>query len=490
MSLAERTVGVIERNDEQSCRGYNLMSVSSETYLFDYDGRVVNQWHSDRNVFCSYLLPNGNLLRDGSDTLIATAFRTGGAAGFVEEVTWEGERVWSFCHEDCHQFLSHHDLEILPNGNILILSWERKTKEECLAAGRRPELIPDGEVWDNLVLELQPDRVQGTAEIIWKWSMWDHLIQDFDSTKANFGSVRQHPERFDVNFCPAGGKAACRDQTLLRPENAGKKPAAHSPPGVTGERDWLHINAVSYDRVRDQVIISLNVPGEIVIIDHGTTLEESRETSGGRRGKGGDILYRWGNPMAYRHGTRMEQKCFCQHSVQFVRSEGVDPAVELPGAGHVMLFNNGRFPDRHWSTVDEIILPEVDLNSGVYVREEGRPYGPAAPVWKYGATVGRRDSFYCTHISGCQRLKNGNTLITQGPQGIVMEVTPTGDEVWRYVCPVVGTSYPGMVQYIRQGSTNFGPNVGSRSLFRVIRYDEDHPALKDRELIAGRYLEA
>lgn len=56
--------------------------------------------------------------------------------------------------------------------------------------------------------------------------------------------------------------------------------------------------------------------------------------------------------------------------------------------------------------------------------------------------------------------------VTQGPQGIVVEVTPQGEEVWRYVCPVVGTAYPGSVQYIRQGSTNFGLNVGSRSLFR------------------------
>ena len=71
----------------------------------------------------------------------------------------------------------------------------------------------------------------------------------------------------------AAGKAGCRDQTLLRPENnANKAPAAHSPPGQTGERDWLHANAVSYDPVRDQVVLSLNVPGEIIIVDHGTTM--------------------------------------------------------------------------------------------------------------------------------------------------------------------------------------------------------------------------
>lgn len=68
------------------------------------------------------------------------------------------------------------------------------------------------------------------------------------------------------------GKAGCRDQTLLLPENAGKAPAAHSPPGQTGEKDWLHANSVSYDPVRDQVAISLNTIGEIIIVDHGTTM--------------------------------------------------------------------------------------------------------------------------------------------------------------------------------------------------------------------------
>lgn len=150
------------------------------------------------------------------------------------------------------------------------------------------ELIPDGEVWDNLIEFGNVGAIycsewfclvgsEGSFVNIYNIlllcrSMWDHLIQDYDPTKANYGNVRKHPEKFDVNFCPAGGKAACRDQTLLRPENAGKQPAAHSPPGATGEKDWLHINAVSYDRVRDQVIMSLNVPGEIIIVDHSTTM--------------------------------------------------------------------------------------------------------------------------------------------------------------------------------------------------------------------------
>lgn len=109
-------------------------------------GWACREWHSRRNVFAAYLLPSGNLLRDGSENEVAVAFRAGGAAGYVEEVTWEGEVVWSFSRLPYNAYLTHHDIEPMPNGNVLLLCWERKTKEEALAAGRRPELIPDGDL--------------------------------------------------------------------------------------------------------------------------------------------------------------------------------------------------------------------------------------------------------------------------------------------------------------------------------------------------------
>ena len=293
ISLKDRTIGVIERNDKYIQTGYNLMSIGKETYLFDSDGRVVHEWTSERSVFCSYLLPNGNLLRDGSENIIAVGFRTGGAAGFVEEVTWEGERVWSHLQTPISQYLTHHDLQPLPNGNVLVLSWERKTRDEAIAAGRRPELIPDNEVWNNIIMELKPNRNNantntktdsssnhgcgiGDAEVVWQWSVWDHLIQDYDSTKANYGDIAAHPECFDINCCPAYGKAGARDQSLLTksknkndidPNNTGSFGS-----GVTGERDWLHINCISYDPIRDQIAMSCNVHGELVIIDHSTTM--------------------------------------------------------------------------------------------------------------------------------------------------------------------------------------------------------------------------
>lgn len=102
-------------------------------------------------IVCAYLLPGGNLLRDGCEAEYAVDFQTGGAAGLVEVVTWDNAPVWSFSHAPYFNALAHHDLEPLPNGNVLVMAWARKTKEEALQAGRRPALLPDDEVGTELI---------------------------------------------------------------------------------------------------------------------------------------------------------------------------------------------------------------------------------------------------------------------------------------------------------------------------------------------------
>ena len=123
--LAERSIGVLVRNESKMQSGYTLLHVNKESYLLDEDGRVVHEWSSCRDVFCGKLRPNGNLVRDGSDTLFTPAFRTGGAAGYVEEVSWSGDVVWRHTFLPSERFLTHHDIELLPNGNVLVLGWEK-----------------------------------------------------------------------------------------------------------------------------------------------------------------------------------------------------------------------------------------------------------------------------------------------------------------------------------------------------------------------------
>ena len=72
-------------------------------------------------------------------------------------------------------------------------------------------------LWPEHIVEVDTD----TDSIVWEWHTWDHLIQDYDSTKSNFGIIAEHPERININF-PQGG------------------PLSHGG-------DWLHINSIDYN---------------------------------------------------------------------------------------------------------------------------------------------------------------------------------------------------------------------------------------------------
>jgi hypothetical protein len=111
----------------------------------------------------------------------------------------------------------------------------------------------------------------------------------------------------------------------------------------------------------------------------------------------------------------------------------------LPGAGHILVFNNGmRRTGGAYSSVDEIV-PPVDSH-GQYSYTAGKPYGPDAPVWSYSAP--KRTDFFSSFISGAHRLPNGNTFICAGANGTFFEVTPTKETVWKYLNPVLGIPSP------------------------------------------------
>jgi hypothetical protein len=196
-------------------------------------------------------------------------------------------------------------------------------------------------------------------------------------------------------------------------------------PAVRKNPDWMHVNAVAYNADLDQIALSCPHFNEIWIIDHSTTTEEARGHTGGRWGKGGDLLYRWGNPRAYRNGTSFDQRLFYQHNIHWIPKG-------LSGEGHLLVFNNGsgRKPEEY-SSVDELV-PPTDKD-GNYIRGKRGPFGPAKPLWSY--TAPNKKDFFSWFISGAQRLPNGNTLINAGANGVVFEVTHEKETVWKFVNP-------------------------------------------------------
>ena len=232
---------------------------------------------------------------------------------------------------------------------------------------------------------------------------------------------------------------------------------------------------------------------ELWIIDHSTTVAEAAGHAEGRSGKGGDLLYRWGNPQAYRAGTATDQRLFAQHDVHWIASG-------LPGAGHLLLFNNGRHrPDGDYSSVEEIIPPADE--DGRYLCQPGAAFGLDRTVWSY--TAPEKSRFYSLHISGAQRLPNGNTLICSGASGTLFEVTPKGNVVWKYINPVSrqhpGTpdSRPARPAADNRGKPDDGPgrrngpkDEPTNTVFRAYRYAPDYPGLTGKDLTPGEKLES
>lgn len=462
-------------------KGLNLFSPmeAGTTYLMDNNGRVIHTWESEyRPAQLAYLLPNGNLLRTGGYGLAGNGtFRGGGAGYLLEEFNWDGEKVWEFEYAS-DQHLMHHDVEPLPNGNVLILAWEMKTKEEAVAAGRNPEILRDDELWSEHVIEVKPTRPEG-GEIVWEWHLWDHLIQDFDATKDNYGDVAAHPERVDIDP-PGFWMDRISEEELEQLEALGylsseDKEKQSRPNRRGGNADWLHMNAIAYNPQHDLIALSTLGNNEIWILDHSTTTEEARGHTGGRYGKGGDLLYRYGNPLAYRLGGEKDQRLFAQHDVHWI-PEG------RPGAGNLLIFNNGRGrPEGNYSSVDEVDAP-FDPKTGFH-REEGKPWGPKGPAWSY--TAPNEKDFYSFFISGAQRQPNGNTLVCEGSSGTFFEVTPDKKEVWRYINPA---NPPAPESDDEEANRSRGPGFLQHTVFRVYRYPYDYPAFEGKDLSPGPLL--
>jgi len=377
----------VSANGQEPFEGQTLISPMSSysSFMIDMDLHVIKTWRgSNRVALMAYLLDDGSLLRPCYHS--GGRFHGGGAGGRLQRIDADNHIVWDyyFSNNDHQQ---HHDVHSMPNGNVLLIAWELKTREEAIAAGR---LNPSGDMWPTLIAEVEPVGPTG-GNVVWEWHIWDHLIQDVDPGKENYGVIADHPELMDINY------------------------------GSARHGDWIHANAIDYHRELDQIVFSSHTIHEFYVIDHSTTIEEAAGHTGGRSGMGGDILYRWGNPQVYDRGTPGDQRFFVVHGANWI-----DPC--LPGEGNILVFNNGDRPgsQNDYSSVEEIV-PPVDEH-GHYHIEPGEPFGPSEPLWIYDDP----GVFYSNHLSGAYRLPNGNTIISEGTRGHVFEVTEAGVNVWDY----------------------------------------------------------
>ncbi|MAI24060.1 MAG: hypothetical protein CL828_08380 [Crocinitomicaceae bacterium] len=411
-------------------------SGSETTYLIDKCGRHIHNWETEgRPGLMAYFMENGDLVRTRRHQ--TGQFLGGGIGGILERFNWEGDLLWTDTLATFSQH-QHHDIAIMPNGNILAILWEKWSAEDAIERGQLPELASE-EVWVTRVVELAPQPSTG-SEVVWSWSPWEHLIQNTDPALPNYGEPSDHPERFDINFeavAEAGGPGF----------------------GQEAAYDWMHVNSIQYHPERDEIVLSSRHWSEVWIIDHSTTTEEAAGSSGGQHGKGGDLLWRWGNPAAYGQGDEGDQTFFGQHDAQFISN---------PEGLRISAYNNGvGRPDGNYSTVQQIQVP-LDEESGFAYPINGT-FGPEAATWTYPTIPDF--TFYSPNISGYTQLSDGHHLICQGAKGRFFELDEAGNLVWEYFNPITST-----------GPLAQGSNPVQNAVFRVTSIPTSHPGLAGRDL--------
>lgn len=254
--------GLLKYDAGKAYQGYTLIPPveSTTTYLIDMEGYIVHTWQSQYTPGQhALLLENGNLLRGGK--LPNPPIMFGGASGIVQEIDWNGSVVWEYKNLTPNS-VQHHTFCRMPNGNTLVLCWEKKTREEAIAKGRNPNTVKENGIWPDYVQEVTRD-----GKVVWEWHVWDH--------------IGTGPDQFNINF------------TL--PPKA----------GIMAGADWTHFNVVEYIPETDQIILNSRNFGEFYLINHKT----------------GAMEFRWGNPCASGQGKCPsfnddgDQQLFGPHSV-------------------------------------------------------------------------------------------------------------------------------------------------------------------------------
>lgn len=346
---------------------------ANRVYLMNKEAKLLYEWTLTNNIGNDVLLlPDGKLLAalESDDPQIPL----GGKGGRIQLVQPDGTLEWDFIFSSIDGE-THHDIELLPNGNVIAMVWQKIDSVEAMSEG----FMLNEDIYPESIIEIDPN----TSEIVWQWKSMDHLVQDHDESKENYGEVSKNPNLIDINYVPQNGTLA----------------------DIKG--DIMHANAITYDEINDVILLSANFYSEVWVIDHSTTTVEAAGHSGGNYGKGGDLIYRFGNPETYKNleGTRLFHN---NHFPNLLKGEDL---------GKLLIFSNGN--DIKQSTVYELELPSI------YTLQSNFNNEPKV-TWSF-----TDPNLYSAKVSGAVPLENGNILITEGDFGF-WEVTREKEVVWKF----------------------------------------------------------
>ncbi|MBI4295540.1 MAG: aryl-sulfate sulfotransferase [Chloroflexi bacterium] len=389
--------------DPAKCwNGYTIFQAARDlcAILVDMNGNVVNQWRGLLG-FPNKVLPGGYVM--GSTGVRNPKY---GLQDYLDlvQVDWDGNIVWKFNKyervKDPRQkptwmARQHHDFQrqgnpvgyyipgmdpLAAEGNTLIL---------CHKNLRNPK-VSDKLLLDDTIIE-----VTWEGKIVWEWVCSDHFDEMGFSEDAR-NTMARNPNMRDV-----GG----------------------------GMGDWMHMNAMSAlgpnkwfdsgdERFHpDNIMWSSRQTNIMAIVDKKT----------------GRIVWQVG-PDYTSPPLRKLKQIIGQHHAHMIPHG-------LPGEGNILVFDNG---GRAGYGAPNPGAP-TGLNNALRDYSRVLEFDPVnlEIVWQYTAReagfVAQDDyKFYSHFVSSAQRLPNGNTLITEGADGRIFEVTSSHELVWEYVSPYYG----------------------------------------------------
>jgi hypothetical protein len=374
----------ISINKNGSCDGYTLLNILYlGAVLIDMDGKIVHKW-KPYGPQPAKMLSDGSIIMGNGHRIIGYS---SGEFKTLEELDWNGNITWSYSGWQNESARQHHDFE--REGNPV---GYYAPGQDFISQGKTLILA------HNNVLNSSICRIPLLDEIIYEID-WNGSLTGFEwhasehFNQMGFDSISKH--------------------------------GIYVNPGILCDGDWLHMNSVStlgenkwYSM--DPINYSYLNPENIIVSTRNTNLIAiiSKET--------GDIVWRVGPnyPKNTEYGRKLGQ-IVGGHNAHMIPKG-------LPGEGNILVFDNGGLSGygffgmprniRLWSRVIEFNPITFDI------------------VWQYSniklhwlfPRMGENHRFFSYYISSAQRLPNGNTLITEGANGRVFEVTNKSEIVWEY----------------------------------------------------------
>jgi hypothetical protein len=509
-------------------RAYNGVTIigqfnSNNIYMIDMDGRLVKKWTSvGGSVYQARLEDNGNLSFIGTPSPtpagVNTTTLSGGGAncGLVEEQAFDGTVKWQYIAWDSVS-RNHHDYIKIWNKKLQAYTYLLVTdvvQPVSAAQNIGAKTVPANTWYCDAIYEVLPTGPT-TGMIVWKWCFIDHTCQNYDNTKSNYVSnVFNTPQKFDTN--------------TVVPTRSGPV------------NDWEHINSMGYNEQLGYAVVNSREFNEFYVVDHDGTFVDTTGNGTGAdwslnfnaaSSSAGDFVYRWGSPANYNapnfqigyppagpyysnkpsFDSNGSEQIWGEHCIQYIQPyaygnyPSTNPGPALPGAGDFLVFDNHGTNQQVFGNFSQIqeINPYVYgwngnyMTGTSYVWPYNAPYFNASTigtgalgnnyihqsrqvVWRYRT---KSACMYASHISGTQRLPNGNTLMDAAENNHFVEVTrgaadsseandgTSPDVVWEYNYPVPQTG-SGFVAYQQNEAGGAGGNT-----FRCYRYDVGHPFL-------------